>query len=413
MIVPKAPPPRVEEVAPTNPPAGDDVQWVSGYWAWDDDRQDYLWVSGVWRRTPVGREWISGEWQASDQGYRWIPGRWSAAKNDVANEVLPVPPESLEEGPTSEPLSEDQFWVPGNWRYKGNRYVWRPGFWTGCHENWVWVPDYYVAIGSGCRYVSGYWDYGWDQRGTLYAPCYFTHYRAGMRYRPSLVVDCAGAFTHLWVRPGYCHYYFGDYYDDLYTTRGFQPWYRYHSHHRRAYDPLYVHYRWKYGRHQIGLHRSLHDRHALYRHHKDRRPAHKYHEKSHGGRSRHSDLVHRSRDLRRGEEHRNRIRGDVLQLRSQSNSKALARSRTQQGRSRSENERAKDRLTNRSNRVAGSSESQTNRGAGTNPSNRDLSLLRQQRLKQQANADGSRRRGSWSWESIIEFSRERPAIRES
>ena len=42
----------VPELPPANKPDGPDVQWVPGYWAWDDERQDFIWVSGFWRVPP-------------------------------------------------------------------------------------------------------------------------------------------------------------------------------------------------------------------------------------------------------------------------------------------------------------------------------------------------------------------------
>ncbi len=191
---------------------------------------------------------MPGSWQQVEGGFRWTSGRWGPAAGQAQQAVLPPPPASLEQGPTSEPASDDDFWVPGTWQFRQQRYVWRPGFWSPCHENWVWVPDYYVPAVSGCYYVPGYWDYGWERRGILYAPCRFRNWavvRPGFVYRPNVVVDVSGAFFHLWVRPSYGCYFFGDYYDDYYTGIGFCPWYRYHHFQHRAYDPLYVHYRWR------------------------------------------------------------------------------------------------------------------------------------------------------------------------
>ena len=54
--LPKPPDPIPEE-PPDQKPKGDNVQWIPGYWAWDDDRQDFLWVSGCWRVPPSGRNW--------------------------------------------------------------------------------------------------------------------------------------------------------------------------------------------------------------------------------------------------------------------------------------------------------------------------------------------------------------------
>src|SRR3954471_19921148 len=47
----KKPPAAIEELPPAEKPAGNMI-WISGYWAYDDDRKDFLWVSGTWRAAP-------------------------------------------------------------------------------------------------------------------------------------------------------------------------------------------------------------------------------------------------------------------------------------------------------------------------------------------------------------------------
>ncbi len=42
---------------------GDGYIWTPGYWAWDDDDQDYYWVPGTWVLAP-------------EPGYLWTPGYW-------------------------------------------------------------------------------------------------------------------------------------------------------------------------------------------------------------------------------------------------------------------------------------------------------------------------------------------------
>ena len=95
ITAPNAPPDPINEIPPEMRPEGDDVAWIPGYWFWDDDRNDYLWVSGVWRRIPPGRRWVPGYWQQTTDGYQWIAGFWTP---DTATEVdyLETPPESLE-----------------------------------------------------------------------------------------------------------------------------------------------------------------------------------------------------------------------------------------------------------------------------------------------------------------------------
>lgn len=273
LVVEQEPPAPVEELPPEGKPEGENVEWIPGYWSWDDERSDYIWVSGVWRRLPPGRHWEPGKWQQVEGGYEWVSGRWLGANHDVVAEVIPAPPASLEEGPASPAPSQNHFWVPGCWRYQVDRYVWRPGFWSVGQDNWVWVPDSYVTVTGGCNYVPGYWDYAWERRGVLYAPCYFPVARRHVVYRPSVVISLSASFGHLWVRPSCRHYYFGDYYDDVYVGLGYCPWYRYQSVYRHAYDPLFVHYRWRYGHDGVDLYRQLHHRHDHYRQHQDLRPS--------------------------------------------------------------------------------------------------------------------------------------------
>src|SRR4029077_8297925 len=47
-VVPNKPPDAIEELPPVEKPAGDHVIWIPGYWAWDDEQKDNLWVSGFW-----------------------------------------------------------------------------------------------------------------------------------------------------------------------------------------------------------------------------------------------------------------------------------------------------------------------------------------------------------------------------
>ena len=46
IVAPKASPALIEEIPPEQKPEGD-IQWIPGYWAWDDERNEYIWVSGI------------------------------------------------------------------------------------------------------------------------------------------------------------------------------------------------------------------------------------------------------------------------------------------------------------------------------------------------------------------------------
>ena len=114
VIVEKAPPESIEELPPEQRPEGDDITWIPGYWAWDDERSDFLWISGMWRALPPDREWVPGYWTKVENGYQWISGYWADATVEETT-YLPEPPETVEAGPNVEAPSQDHAWTPGNW----------------------------------------------------------------------------------------------------------------------------------------------------------------------------------------------------------------------------------------------------------------------------------------------------------
>jgi hypothetical protein len=247
VVAPKAPPDDIEELTPEQRPAGENLTWIPGYWAWDDERSDYLWLSGVWRAMPPGRQWVPGYWGQSQQGFQWTSGYWADAE---ASEIdyLPEPPATIEAGPNIAANSADDIWLPGCWIWQQNRYAWRPGYWTPGHQDWDWVPDHYVWTPSGYVFVDGYYDYSVPRRGVVFAPVYFDRglrTQSGFSYSPSTVINPGVFVSHLFLRPGSGHYYFGDYYGSNYENAGFSPWFSFHSS-RRGYDPIFASQRWQH-----------------------------------------------------------------------------------------------------------------------------------------------------------------------
>jgi hypothetical protein len=247
IVAPKAPPEPIEEVTPDQRPEGANVTWIPGYWGWDDERNDFLWVSGIWRALPPGRQWVPGYWGQSQQGSQWTSGYWADAE---ASEIdyLPEPPATVEAGPNIAATSADDIWLPGCWIWQQNRYAWRPGYWTPGHQNWDWVPDHYVWTPRGYVFVGGYYDYSVPRRGVVFAPVYFSgglRSQRGFSYSPSTVINLGVFASHLFLRPGSGHYYFGDYYGSNYENAGFSPWFSFHSS-RRGYDPIYANQRWQH-----------------------------------------------------------------------------------------------------------------------------------------------------------------------
>src|SRR5262245_59217622 len=67
-VINKQPPELVAELPADQRPEGDQVQWIPGYWFYDDDRKDYIWISGFWRDPPPGQQWVPGQWLTAGTG---------------------------------------------------------------------------------------------------------------------------------------------------------------------------------------------------------------------------------------------------------------------------------------------------------------------------------------------------------
>ncbi|MEY4918411.1 MAG: hypothetical protein RL616_2324, partial [Verrucomicrobiota bacterium] len=190
VLVTKAPPEVIEELPPEERPEGDNVTWIPGYWAWDDERADYLWVSGTWRALPPGRAWMAGYWAKTPQGFQWTSGYWADAAEKETT-YLPAPPATVEVGPNIEAPSDDYGWTPGYWAWYQGRYAWSPGYWAVGRADWDWCPGHYVWTPRGFIFVGGFWDYPVARRGVIFAPVYFesgVYSRHGYIYSPTIVI---------------------------------------------------------------------------------------------------------------------------------------------------------------------------------------------------------------------------------
>src|SRR5262245_48555468 len=54
------PPSPLQEVTPQQPEP--DTIWIPGYWTWDPERNNFVWINGVWRLPPPNQKWIPGYW---------------------------------------------------------------------------------------------------------------------------------------------------------------------------------------------------------------------------------------------------------------------------------------------------------------------------------------------------------------
>lgn len=282
-----SPPDDVEELPPDQRPEGDNVAWIPGYWSWDDDREDYIWLSGVWRQLPPGRQWVPGYWSSVRGGSQFVSGFWTdAARNEI--EYLPQPPAPLEVGPSSPPISRNHNWASGSWVWVDTRYAWQPGYWVASQPDWVWTPAHYVWTPRGYVYVSGYWDHDIVNRGVMFAPVYYStpvYRQSNYRYSPSIVIDIAIVLGHFFTQHDSHHYYYGDYYDRRHRDRGYEPWYRRYDRYDqrdgrgdrddRYYreDPLYASYRSKQISRDPDWDTHVEEQYTYRREHTEARPA--------------------------------------------------------------------------------------------------------------------------------------------
>ena len=272
LIVNREPPADINEMAPEfrpEGPDGDEAIWISGYWGWDEQREDFIWVSGVYRIPPDGLQWVPGYWYSVSNGWQWVQGLWV---DDVAETImyLPPPPASLENGPSSPSPGVEYFYIPGNWSQASSLdYAWSTGYWHPLQADLIWVPAHTVWTPRGCIFINGYWDRRLPSRGLCFAPVVIpqaTYSRPGWSWRPNVVLNAQVVLHNLFVQPGYNHYLFGDYYGLPLGNRNVVPAYMYHQR-RGSFDPLISFYsaynarqgqdmmRW-YGNHYADLNRN-------------------------------------------------------------------------------------------------------------------------------------------------------------
>ena len=246
-MISRQPPDPIEEQPPDQKPDGN-VQWMPGYWAWDDGRNDFLWVSGFWRTMPPGRTWIPGAWHNTADGWQWTPGFWNSAEQKQI-EYLPPPPATVEAGPTVPAPSADYVYIPGSWYYSSYRYVWRPGVWVAHRPGWVWIPAHFRWTPVGYVFVDGYWDFELRERGILFSPVWIDvrfAYRPGWYYRPTYIVYSDSLYGAMFVYSG--RYCFGDYFEARYTQLGYRSWFSVSFGVGFHYDPLFTYYSVQYRR---------------------------------------------------------------------------------------------------------------------------------------------------------------------
>jgi len=245
-IIPKKPPEPIQELPPEEKPEGDQVQWIPGYWGWDDDRNDFLWVSGIWRAPPPSHQWVPGYWEQADKGWRWVSGYWGLSGESDTVDLYPPPPEPVQEAIPPAP-NEDSSYIPGCWMYVDDQFLWRPGYWVPHQPGWIWTPACYNWTPAGYAFVNGYWDHDFDHRGVCFAPVAIAPpflNRQGFHYRPHYALATDFLRHSLFVHPARHHYFVGDYYDAAHARRGYVPWVNYRNA-NKVPDHLFSYQRWQ------------------------------------------------------------------------------------------------------------------------------------------------------------------------
>ena len=256
-VIAKQPPGPIQEMPPDQKPSGQNVQWIPGYWSWDVTRNDYLWVSGIWRDPPPNSQWVPGYWHQVDGGSQWVSGTWIPVSNGSQQAQAPgqgepsylpkPPPASLEQGPTTPQPGPNMAWTPGYWSWQGNDYAWRPGFWGAVQPNWIWMPAHYVWTPSGYLFVAGYWDLPVANRGLMFAPVYYPqpiYTQPSFVFTPSISIVGSAVTANLFVSAGTNQYLFGDFYAQNFVSVGISPWFSFSFSTGPPvfYDPLFSYY---------------------------------------------------------------------------------------------------------------------------------------------------------------------------
>jgi len=278
LVAPIEPPANIVESPPAERPAGSQYVWVPGYWAWDNDRHDYIWVSACWRAVPPNRYWVPGYWSRAANGWEWVAGFWKPVGVQEI-QYLPSPPVLVDVQPTGPPPSIDVIWVPPCNYWYGGHYVLRAGYWLHQQPGWVWVASHNLWTPRGYVFVEGHWDFALERRGVLFAPVYFPRHvylQPRFVYSPSIIIDIGVLQVSLFAYPRYCHYYFGDYYDDAYLSVGIYPWFESERRHI-WYDPFFSYARWHH-RDEPRWEENERREYDLRQENKEFRPARTYHE---------------------------------------------------------------------------------------------------------------------------------------
>jgi hypothetical protein len=163
----REPPASIVE-RPSGRRPGARAQWVPGYWEWDAERNEFVWMGGMWQVAPPGSVWAPGRWVREADGWYRAPGSWvsrrdgTVARARAASGDQPAwrttgPPATHPDDTPDLAPGPDYFFVSGHYVPEGDRLAWRRGFWARLQPGWDWVPARWVRRSEGWEFRRGYW----------------------------------------------------------------------------------------------------------------------------------------------------------------------------------------------------------------------------------------------------------------
>lgn len=173
---------RVSRQPPTEIPDGErplrkssDAVWIEGYWEWFQDRREFVWLPGIWRRPPAGLTWKPGKWVPSPDGAVRYPGYWYDDQKPptIMRDLPPNNREFLRDGgrtATHNMLGADGFWARGSWSINAEgKFLWQPGYVAAAEPGYQWQAGRVVPVQGGYAVTVGYFDVTPSQRGQVFA----------------------------------------------------------------------------------------------------------------------------------------------------------------------------------------------------------------------------------------------------
>lgn len=187
--IPYEPPSPVSEGIPRQ--RTEEAVWIPGYWYFSDEEDDFIWISGLWRRSPPKQVWTPGSWRKIQDGWVRLPGYWSVDDPSSMRYVAEPPPDPISEN-AGPPPSDDHYWYPGFWFFSNDskKYEWVSGQWMRYNPQWILVPGQIIWRPEGYLALPPYWDYPLDKRGDLYSPVQVEPAaRKGYHFTPFVILD--------------------------------------------------------------------------------------------------------------------------------------------------------------------------------------------------------------------------------